>query len=438
MIGAACQASRAVTASAGEGPSRSIGATRRSPSAVQLTEEHNVPEGSGSLRLAFVTPRYGAGVVGGAETAVREAAAGLAARGHSVEVLTTCARDHYTWANEFAPGVERDGAVTLRRFETVAVRDLAPWAHLQGRLMRDDTLDEAEDRTWVNGRFRVPELYLYLAESARTYDAIVFAPYLFWSTLYCAAIAPDRTIMMPCLHDESYARLPSVRAALAGSAATWFLSEPEHQLGHHLASLPAEHPVVGCAVDIPATYDADAFRERHDLERPFVLYAGRREEGKGWQQVLRGFGAAVLRHRLPIDLVTFGVGDPQVPLGLEGRVVDLGYLEDAEVPDAFAAASAYLQPSANESFSRTIMEAWLAGTVVIANGASDVVTWHCERSGGGLLYRDELELGECLRFVAEAPKLAAELAGLGREYVLANYRWPQVLDAMEASLERLS
>jgi glycosyltransferase involved in cell wall biosynthesis len=202
--------------------------------------------------------------------------------------------------------------------------------------------------------------------------------------------------------------------------------------------LPAEHPVVGCAVEVPSSYDPDGFRERHDLERPFVLYAGRREDGKGWRQVLGGFGAAVLRHRLPIDLVTFGVGDPQIPLGLEGRVVDLGYLEDEEVPDAFAAASAYLQPSANESFSRTIMEAWLAGTVVIANGASDVVTWHCERSGGGLLYRDELELGECLRFVAEAPKLAAELAGLGRDYVLANYRWPQVLDAMEASLERLS
>jgi glycosyltransferase involved in cell wall biosynthesis len=191
-------------------------------------------------------------------------------------------------------------------------------------------------------------------------------------------------------------------------------------------------------VDIPTTYDPDGFRERYELDRPFVLYAGRREDGKGWRQVVNGFGAAVLRHRLPIDLVTFGVGDPQVPLGLEGRIVDLGYLDPLEVPNAFAAASAYLQPSANESFSRTIMEAWLAGTVVIANGASDVVTWHCERSGGGLLYRDELELGECLRFAVEAPKLAGELAGRGRDYVVANYNWPRVLDAMEASLGNLS
>ncbi len=116
-------------------------------------------------------------------------------------------------------------------------------------------------------------------------------------------------------------------------------------------------------------------------------------------------------------------------------MVDLGYLSPAEVPDAFAAAEAFLQPSANESFSRTIMESWLAETVVIANRQSDVVTWHCERSGGGLLYDDELELGQCLRFVAEAPEQAAQLARKGRDYVLANYRWPAVLDAMEQSLE---
>jgi glycosyltransferase involved in cell wall biosynthesis len=148
-----------------------------------------------------------------------------------------------------------------------------------------------------------------------------------------------------------------------------------------------------------------------------------------------GFGIATRRHYLPFDLVTIGVGDAQVPPSLEDRVVDLGYLAPAEVPDAFAAADAFLQPSTNESFSRTIMEAWLAETVVIANRQSDVVTWHCERSGGGLLYGDELELGQCLRFVAEAPDQAGQLARKGRDYVLANYRWPTVLDAMERSLE---
>ena len=386
-------------------------------------------------RIAFVTPRYGETVVGGSESVVREAAHGLAARGYDVELLTTCAVDHYTWANELEPGCTLDGSVTVRRFPTIQGRDPAGWTGVQERLLAGDHLDEAEEIAWINGRFRVPDLYLYLAGHAEQYAAIVFSPYLFWSTLYCAGISPERTILMPCLHDEPYAYLRSVAASLASSAAVWFLSEPEHQLGHRLAPVAAHHAVIGAAVGVPDAYDPEGFRDRYDLRRPYVLYAGRREGGKGWEALVAGFGMASLRHRLPFDLVTVGVGQAKVPSWLEHRVVDLGYLAPAEVPDAFAAAEAFVQPSANESFSRTIMESWLAETVVIANGESEVVTWHCERSGGGLVYADELELGQCLRFVAEAPKQAGELARRGREYVLGNYTWPSVLDAMERSLE---
>jgi glycosyltransferase involved in cell wall biosynthesis len=366
---------------------------------------------------------------------VREAAHGLAERGYEVEVLTTCALDHYTWANVFPPGTTSDGPVTLRRFPTIQSRDNGRWHYFQERLLSGDRLDETEELAWINGRFRVPDLYLHLSAAAERYAAIIFSPYLFWSTLYCTGIAPERTILMPCLHDEPYAYLRAVAAALASCSAVWFLSEPEHELAHRLAPVAPHHAVIGAAVKIPASYDRQGFRKRHDLERPYVLYAGRREGGKGWQELMVGFGVSIRRHYLPFDLVTIGVGDAQTPASLEGRVVDLGYLSPAEVPDAFAAAEAFLQPSANESFSRTIMEAWLAETVVIANRQSDVVTWHCERSGGGLLYDDELELGQCLRFVAEAPEQAAQLARKGRDYVLANYRWPAVLDAMEQSLE---
>jgi len=386
-------------------------------------------------RIAFVTPRYGVGVVGGSEAVVREAAHGLAERGYDVDVLTTCARDHFTWANELEAGTSVDRGVTVRRFRTFRSRETLRWAKIQERVLRRETLDDGEELVWINGRFRVPDLYLFLSGHAEQYSAIIFSPYLFWSTLYCAGIAPERTVLMPCLHDEPYAYLRSVAAALASSAAVWFLSEPEHQLGHRLAPIAAHHAVIGAAVDVPETYDPVGFRERHDIRRPYVLYAGRRERGKGWQELVAGFGSAALRHRLPFDLVTVGVGHVTVPSWIEHRVLDLGYLAPDEVPDAFAAADAFVQPSANESFSRTIMEAWLAGTVVIANSGSEVLSWHCERSGAGLVYADELELGQCLRFVAEAPKQAAELARKGREYVLDNYTWPSVLDAMEASLE---
>ena len=81
------------------------------------------------------------------------------------------------------------------------------------------------------------------------------------------------------------------------------------------------------------------------------------------------------------------------------------------------------------------MEAWLAGTPVVANAGSDVVAWHCRRSGAGLLYADEHELTRHLRSVADAPDRTARLAAGGRAYVLAHYRWDAVLDRVEAALE---
>jgi len=393
-------------------------------------------EPRGPLRVAFVTPRYGRDVVGGSEAVVGEAARGLAARGARVEVLTTCARSHYSWANEHPAGSFEDAGMVVRRFPTAPAQSWLMGAEMERRVQAGEPLSPSEELVWVNGRFRVPDLYLHLAAHAAGYDAIVLSPYLFWPTLYGAQVAPERSIVMPCLHDETYAWLPVVASTLTKVAGAWFLSEPEHQLAHRVApGLAPLHEVVGAAVEVPERYDPDGFRLRHGIERPFVLYAGRREEGKGWRRLLAGFSSALSHHDLAFDLVTVGAGAPEVPAGLEARVIDLGFLDAKELPDAFAAATALVQPSENESFSRTVMEAWLASTPVIATAAGEVVAWHCERSGGGLTYADDLEFGECLAFLAEAPATAAELARRGRAYVLHHYGWEGVLDRMEAFLD---
>ena len=50
------------------------------------------------MRILYVVQRYGPQVLGGSETAARLFAERLVARGHSVEVLTSCARDYVDWA----------------------------------------------------------------------------------------------------------------------------------------------------------------------------------------------------------------------------------------------------------------------------------------------------------------------------------------------------
>jgi glycosyltransferase involved in cell wall biosynthesis len=385
-------------------------------------------------RIAFVPPRFGPQVVGGSESVTREAAVGLAARDWDVEVLTTRVVDHYTWANDLPEGVFLEDGVTVRRFSTV------PHASRRGlraqRSIQEGVIPPVDEQwTWVSWRFSVPDLFHHLLRYGVGYDAVVFAPYLFWTTTACLPAVATKSVVMPCLHDEAYARLDVVRPVLADAASVWFLSEPEHALAHRLGPVARRHAVTGAGVDIPSGYDPDGFRARHGLRRPFILYAGRREKDKGWDWLMDVFATAIAGPGLDdLDLVTIGVGEVRPPRHLSKRVIDLGFLSDSERNNAFASALAYVQPSRMESFSRTIMEAWLAGTPVLTIDNSDVVRWHCQQSGGGLAFGDGTELGRHLRRLHDQPDEAAAMAARGRHYVMGNYTWPVVLDRMESDL----
>lgn len=384
-------------------------------------------------KIGLVPARYGAGLVGGAEIVMAEMADGLAGRGWDVEVITTCAMDHFTWANELPAGVSEENGLTVRRFPAVNEPN-EERGRLEAAIMAGERLSIVEQQRWMNGGMRSPELYHYLVDHAGDYRALVFTPYPFWVTFAGAQVAPERSVLWTCLHDEPYAYLDLFQPVLTGVAGLFFQSGPEHDLAHRIFDRLSPHKVVGCGVGVPRKYDPDGFRKRHGIEGPFLLYAGRREGGKGWDDMLREFAGAVERSSLPFSLVTMGRGEFTAPSSVADRVIDVGFLPDDERDNAFAAAAAYVQPSRYEAFSRTIMEAWLAGTPVVANNASEVVRWHCERSGAGLTYDDEHEFEQCLSFIAEAPDTAAAMAQSGRDYVLRNYAFDEVLDRVEGCL----
>jgi len=386
--------------------------------------------------IGFVPPRFGDDVIGGAEAVVAEAARGLARRGHPVEVLTTCARDHYTWANEYPAGAEAvaDGLI-VRRFATQTDTSGVHRDRIGARILTGHGVDIAEQQLWANDSLRVSELWHHVLDTAGSYRALVFAPYMFWTTYAVGQIAPGRSIIMPCLHDEPTAGLDIFTSLLAGTHGVWFLTEPEAELGARLFRLPSRHAVVGAGLHLPTSYDPDRFRAEYGIDAPYVYYAGRREWGKGWSELVESFAELVRHHPSDLRLVTSGVGPIDAPSDVADRIVDVGFLSDDQRNNAMAAATAYVQPSVMESFSRTVLEAWAAGTAVVANAGSAVVSWHVERAGAGLLYRNGLELIEALQFVADRPEAAANLARGGRAYVEQHYRWDAVLDRMETTLD---
>ena len=72
-----------------------------------------------TLSIAAVLPRYGADLGGGAEALVRSLLLKLAEREGAqarIEVWTTCARDHRTWANELPAGRTMEDGISVYRF----------------------------------------------------------------------------------------------------------------------------------------------------------------------------------------------------------------------------------------------------------------------------------------------------------------------------------
>ena len=126
------------------------------------------------VKLAFITPRYGADLIAGPEHACRLLAEHTGHR-HDIDVLTTCALDSRTWKNEYPEGPDRVRGVRVRRFP-VTERDPDPAAlsRLASRLLAEPH-SQAEELDWVRRRGPwAPGLLDHLKRQHRNYDALVF------------------------------------------------------------------------------------------------------------------------------------------------------------------------------------------------------------------------------------------------------------------------
>ena len=386
--------------------------------------------------LAFVPARFGPDVIGGAEIVLRRMAMGLQDRGWEVEVLTTAALDYFTWKNELPVGTAIEDGLSVRRFEAVKSTPGRERHEIGMRMFAGETIPLGEQERWMNDDVRIPGLYSHLLSSGSRYRAIVFGPYLFWPSVACSQVHPTRSVLWTCLHDEPYAYQSIFKPVLSGVAGLFFQTEPEHELAHSIFPRLGPHDVVGCGVEVPEGYQPERFRAKYGIDAPFLLYAGRREGAKGWDELLQMFARSVVGRDLPFHLVTMGAGEVRPPAEVADRVHDVGFLPEEDRNDAYAAATAYVQPSRYEAFSRTIMESWLAGSPVVGVGQGGVVRYHIERSRAGIVYDDAYEFEEALAFLAARPEAAARLGRAGRTYVLDNYQWDDVLTRVEASLTK--
>lgn len=386
------------------------------------------------MRLLFVVQRYGAEVAGGAEAACREVASRLARRAHHVEVLTSCAQSYVDWANVYPEGdVDIDG-VQVHRLAVARARQDRFFGPMNGRAAHGHKPVPLYLQTeWMRLQGpELPELAPWLAERAAGYDAVVFFTYLYYTTFAGVGVASGLapTVLVPTAHDEPPIYLPLFDFTFRLPNALGFLTEEEQALVHRRFHLERPNTVVGLGVDLDAGGDADAFRARFGLgTRPYALYVGRLDPGKGSDELYGFFSAYKARNPGPLALVV--VGEPVKPLDPHPDVICTGFVDDDTKNAAIAGCSLLIHPSYYESFSLVLAEAWAQSKPALVQGYCDVLAGQARRSNGAIPYQGFAEFEAGLDLLMSQPRLCAELGWRGRRYVEQRYGWDTVLARYE-------
>jgi glycosyltransferase involved in cell wall biosynthesis len=401
--------------------------------------------GSGS-RIAIVTPWFGPNLRGGAEKQSWQLAEHLTAHGHAVDVLTTCCRSFADdWGtNTLRAGVERQGALTIRRFRTDR-RDRRAFERVnsillglgQSQLHRGvSPVGDADAESFCRNSINSSALYSYLSSAGATYDHILFIPYMFGTTFFGLPLVAERAFLQPCLHSEAYAYLPRVAATVHAAKGLLFNSDGEFEVAISLfgPGIVSKSFVVGEGIDV-FTNGRMLPKRVGDFvpegER-YVLYIGRQDPAKNVATLVaafKGFRRSAPASRLKLVFA----GERHVSYADSGAgIVDLGPVTEDAKTVLLEHCRALAQPSLNESFSRVIYEAWAMGRPVVVHADCPPTASVVTRCGGGYLADSTSAWEKALRTIESAPDEALdELGRRGSAYARETTPWPAVIDRYE-------
>ncbi len=376
-----------------------------------------------SQKIIFVIPWYGKDATGGAEIQCKTLAEHLKESGLDVEVFTTCSKQFQgEWKDDLKPGKYIENKIPVNRFR-LDKRNKPLFDSINQKItsLQKTTLQEEKD--FFKNNINSNDLINAIKKDSTS--LFIFIPYLYGTTFFGCQVHPERSILIPCLHDEGYAKMNLVKQMLSTVGAISFNSLPEKQFASSLAKI-SKNKVLGEGIDFSQNkIEFKNFKEKHNLNE-FILCAGRKDEGKNTPLLVEYFCRYLEKNNSDLKLVLTGKGTISIPQIFSKNILDV-YLNRDELNDAYAAATFLCLPSINESFSRVIMESWTNKTPVLVNEKCAVTKNFCLESNGGLFFDSYLEFEACLNYLLENPTIAKKLGENGFDYVKNNYEWNDIV-----------
>lgn len=386
------------------------------------------------MKILYSVQRYGENVVGGSEAAARAFAEHLAASGHEVSVVTSCAQSYSDWANVYPPGREELNGVTIRRLPVTEPRRPEKFGPLHQWMIEGPKPSPlfVQQRWAKHMGPDIVELPRWLADNAPKFDLVVFMTYLYATTTRglpaVSGVVP--TVLQPTAHDEPPLWIRLYDSLFRLPDAFLFFTPEEREMVRRRFTLEPTGDTIGIGIDLDQATDVAGFRGLHELgDDPYILYVGRIDAIKGSLEAYHFFEAYKRRNPGPLKFVFVGERISELPEHPD--VVFAGFLDEASKRNALAGAVALIQPSRFESFSIVLCESWVQHRPAIVHADSAVLAGQARRSGGALPYRGFAEFEAALDLLVGDPALADRLGHSGHRYVDEMYRWDHVIEGFE-------
>ena len=244
------------------------------------------------MRILYAVQRYGESIVGGSEAAARSFAEHLTVRGHSVEVVTSCATSYVDWANVFEPGTEKLHGVTVHRLPVDDIRRPETFGPLHSWMIQGPRPQPLfQQQRWA--KHMGPDMGMlpsWMAENIDRFDVAVFMTYMYSTATRGMPTAAGRVpvVFQPTAHDEPPIRVRLYDTLFRLPDAFLFFTQEERGVVERRFRIDPHGETVGIGIELTEASSPADFRTQFSLgDDPYLLYLGRIDAIKGSRRALR-------------------------------------------------------------------------------------------------------------------------------------------------------
>ena len=273
-------------------------------------------------KIAIVVMRYGEDIVGGSEYHARMIAEHLK-KFHQVEVLTTCAKNYHTWANEYTENTEIINGIRVLRFKNEKIRDVNKVIALEEKIFHASHMKE-DEIDWINenGPY-CPGLIQYIADNYTEYQLFIFFTFRYYTSYFGIRAAKDKAFVVPEAENDPALKLTTTQELFQNVNGILYNVPEERDLVINRVRFNEKDKIcdtIGCGITIPGK--KKYFRKYNRL-KPYIVYLGRIEGSKGCYQLFDYYQRLLEEDSRVPDLVLAGINYISIPKHRKFVILDL-------------------------------------------------------------------------------------------------------------------